>query len=407
MKASEIRVQYDDLATIAITLDRRVELTHQLLKALRRQQSILDGGVWCGSGAQAFFTEMNSHIVPSMNGLIEALEQTAGTTRQIQELMQQAETDAAALFRGEGGALADGARSGGDDGDADNGTQSAKGGSAPPGTNTVSGGTPFARGAGDSDDISPNDVTQGQLGDCFLMASLAAVAQSNPDVIRNMIKDNGDGTYTVTFKINLGGLQTLTGKRMDDYYKEHGLGHLISAQLPSMYGPDTYITKEIVVKPDFPANSSGQPLYAQFGDSAGGKPEIWVPLIEKAYAQMRGDYSDMNGGHAFNALPNITGKQAMRFSADDIKIDELADFHAKGNAIVVDTPDYTTQAALIAKATGRFDIVPNHSYYVAGVDKTAGTVTLRNPWGWHEKPVTMPLSEFGAIFKKGTITPTR
>jgi hypothetical protein len=86
-------------------------------------------------------------------------------------------------------------------------------------------------------------------------------------------------------------------------------------------------------------------------------------------------------------------------------MDELADFHAKGNAIVLDTPEYTTQAAL--NAGGRFTIVPDHSYYVTNVDKTAGTVTLRNPWGWHEKEVNVSLDEFKGIFTKGAIAPTR
>jgi hypothetical protein len=47
--------------------------------------------------------------------------------------------------------------------------------------------------------IHPNDVEQGLIGDCYLMSSMAAVADQNPDAINNMIADNGDGTYTVTF----------------------------------------------------------------------------------------------------------------------------------------------------------------------------------------------------------------
>src|SRR5690606_36561200 len=60
-------------------------------------------------------------------------------------------------------------------------------------------GKAFLSGGGDSNDIDPNDVSQGQLGDCYFIASLAAIARQNPDLIREMIRDNGDGTYTITF----------------------------------------------------------------------------------------------------------------------------------------------------------------------------------------------------------------
>lgn len=47
--------------------------------------------------------------------------------------------------------------------------------------------------------IKPDAIKQGSIGDCYFESSLAAVAKSNPEAIKNMIKDNGNGTYTVTF----------------------------------------------------------------------------------------------------------------------------------------------------------------------------------------------------------------
>jgi uncharacterized delta-60 repeat protein len=44
-----------------------------------------------------------------------------------------------------------------------------------------------------------NDVEQGNLGDCTVMASMAEVAHRNPGLIEDMFLDNGDGTYTVRF----------------------------------------------------------------------------------------------------------------------------------------------------------------------------------------------------------------
>jgi len=62
------------------------------------------------------------------------------------------------------------------------------------------------RGSGDYRDIplfphdpSPNDISQGQLGDCYLVSSLSAIAMQNPRAIKDAMRDNGDGTVTVRF----------------------------------------------------------------------------------------------------------------------------------------------------------------------------------------------------------------
>ena len=44
-----------------------------------------------------------------------------------------------------------------------------------------------------------NDVNQGESGDCYFMASLAAFAGQNPQVLEQSVVDMGDGTYTVQF----------------------------------------------------------------------------------------------------------------------------------------------------------------------------------------------------------------
>lgn len=46
-------------------------------------------------------------------------------------------------------------------------------------------------------DPSPSDVRQGVTGDCYMVALLANVARKNPDIIKESIRDNGDGTVTV------------------------------------------------------------------------------------------------------------------------------------------------------------------------------------------------------------------
>jgi len=53
---------------------------------------------------------------------------------------------------------------------------------------------------GDGDkSIRPEAVVQGEVNDCFFMAPLASVAKANPKIISDSIKQNTDGSYTVTF----------------------------------------------------------------------------------------------------------------------------------------------------------------------------------------------------------------
>ena len=50
-----------------------------------------------------------------------------------------------------------------------------------------------------SQGIVPQAVRQGRLGSCYFHAVIAALAERQQNTIRQMIRDNSDGSYTVTF----------------------------------------------------------------------------------------------------------------------------------------------------------------------------------------------------------------
>lgn len=52
------------------------------------------------------------------------------------------------------------------------------------------------------------------------------------------------------------------------------------------------------------ARKGGKTLY--FAKS-GATGETWVPLIEKAYAKLHGDYVSLSGGKALEAVEDLTG----------------------------------------------------------------------------------------------------
>ncbi len=53
-----------------------------------------------------------------------------------------------------------------------------------------------------------NDMRQGQLGDCYFIATLGALADRNPNAVKNMFVDNNDGTFTIRFLVATTGCTT-------------------------------------------------------------------------------------------------------------------------------------------------------------------------------------------------------
>lgn|GEM_PF-564158 len=47
--------------------------------------------------------------------------------------------------------------------------------------------------------VKAESVRQGKLGSCYFHSVMAALAQSNPEMVRKMIEENSDKTFTVTF----------------------------------------------------------------------------------------------------------------------------------------------------------------------------------------------------------------
>ncbi|MFT3706257.1 MAG: C2 family cysteine protease [Archangium sp.] len=203
--------------------------------------------------------------------------------------------------------------------------------------------------------IEPGDVQQGQLGDCYFPSAIAALAKADPNVLKNAIKDNGDGTYTVTFKER----DWMSGKVKDVPVKVDG---------------DLYV------------RSWGGPLYGHSANS--GEPtkmEMWFPVLEKAYAQWKGSYDAIgNGGSSADVFEAFTGAEGRSINAagnaDNVwnTITKAIDAHKPVSAGTHDDGGPVNYAN-----TG---VYGDHSYSVLGYEKSGNEryVVLRNPWGESE-----------------------
>jgi Calpain family cysteine protease len=212
-----------------------------------------------------------------------------------------------------------------------------------------------------SDGIEPNSqVNQGELGDCYFLSSVAAVAASDPGFIQSHIWENANGTYTVKLYQN--------GQPVD-----------------------------VTVLPDLP---DGGGAY----DHIPADGALYVALYEKAFAQLEGGYGNIgNGGWPQNALATITGKSTTAENWDNGSntFEQILTLGFAGNA--GSPPSLSTIQALLASGqpvtaatTGHdvwidndkndpLEVVGDHAYRVESVTTDPQTgqqmITLVNPWG--------------------------
>jgi hypothetical protein len=212
---------------------------------------------------------------------------------------------------------------------------------------------------------SMSDINQGDLGDCYLLSSLAEVADQNSGMISSMITSNGNNTYGVRFYIN---------------------------------GVAEYVT----------VNNS----LANGGSAFNSGADIWASLVEKAYVQLQasgvvtGGYVNSgnswstigNGGAPEFALEEITGasqitdlmaagtswynityNSSLSFTGYSINttaaaISAMACDLAKGDDLILSS--YTN-----ATSGGKTTLVADHAMSIYGFDSVTGMFEIRNPWG--------------------------
>jgi hypothetical protein len=229
-----------------------------------------------------------------------------------------------------------------------------------------------------TDQPSPADVKQGALGDCYLLAALAAVARANPAAIRAMIKENADGSFDVTLYKDVAIIGTSLEKRV------------------------------VHVTNTFPLDKNGDPLYAQKATGLSGKPALWVMIIEKAYAQREDGYDEIEEGDAGKALQIITGQKRTRHELDDfseLQIISTLDYLLPNSYAVTASPRRTGEDSDLAKEQDKFDIVRKHAYTVLRVEPDK-KILLRNPWGYQD-PKPMTAAEFKKFYRWFDSVPTK
>jgi Ca2+-binding RTX toxin-like protein len=216
---------------------------------------------------------------------------------------------------------------------------------------------------GDPAAISVYDINQGQMGDCFLLASIGELALFDPSWITQMIHANTDGTETVT------------------------LYRAANGSLPN-YGATSYAPAAINVTNTFPSNAvngySSRGVY-------NGQQEIWVQVLEKAVATTWGGYSAIsNGGSPSIVMEELTGCSGNYILSSSLSLQQLQTAVTAGELIVFDTQ---TSGSL------GYGLYNQHAYMFQSLTTVNGTVmvNLLNPWGSYE-PAPVPFAKVGSLF---------
>lgn len=191
---------------------------------------------------------------------------------------------------------------------------------------------------------SADDVKQGQIGNCYFLATVAGAADVSPESIRTMMTDLGDGTFAVRF---------MTGASTAKFYRVDNDLATYSA-------------------------TSTTPAYAKLG----GQGSMWVAVAEKAFAfhrRSQGTYASINGGwmnEAFTAVggTNQTSKWREDVGGTEAFLNWVEGQLNTGNMVTLGVLDYK----------GSLNLVSGHAYTVNAVQTLAdGTkqLVIRNPWG--------------------------
>lgn len=132
--------------------------------------------------------------------------------------------------------------------------------------------------------ISPNDIMQGNVGDCWLMSALSSLAEFpkfiQNETFQNIEEISTDGKYTLK----------LYNMQKRDWIKVTVDDYVPCFKKKSWFNSDV-------------------PCFAQLPQDN----ELYILLIEKAFAKLAGSYEKINGGYPSLALVVLTGCENIEY----------------------------------------------------------------------------------------------
>nr|GAT53037.1 predicted protein [Mycena chlorophos] len=225
------------------------------------------------------------------------------------------------------------------------------------------------------DGADSNDLVQGRLGDCWFLSALSTMTTSKGLIEKFCVaRDEFVGVFGFIFFRDTAWVTVI----IDDLlFTAIPKFEELSAPEQQLYHRDKKMFTTT-------ARKGGKSLY--FARS-GTEGETWVPLIEKAYAKLHGDYISLKGGFSCEAIEDMTGGVTSFVPTKDILDPDL--FWREELLLATkdrlfgcsfDNLDTTRSGKEDPTVTG---LIGGHAYSVLRAVEVRGKrfVVLRNPWG--------------------------
>ncbi|GMR57848.1 hypothetical protein PMAYCL1PPCAC_28043, partial [Pristionchus mayeri] len=200
-------------------------------------------------------------------------------------------------------------------------------------------------------DPSSSDIEQGSLGDCWLLSAMALIAE-RPDILEKILLTkvySELGVYQIRLCVD-GRWRVIT---VDDY---------------------------------FPCRKQSRTL----AFAVGRKNQLWVPLVEKAYAKALGQYAKLRAGRTVEGLALLTGApcETINLEEDDLEADLIW-----ARLLSAKEAGYVMGASCGAGAkrkvpeevSASLGLLTQHAYSILDVRQEGNNrlLRVRNPWGSH------------------------
>lgn len=196
--------------------------------------------------------------------------------------------------------------------------------------------------------IEPKDIKQGRLGDCYLLSALASISEY-PFIVKRIFETTTESSYGA-----------------------YGIWLFIDG-----------LWKCIIVDDRIPV-VDGSPIFSRANNN-----ELWVILIEKAYAKLFGSYEIIESGLTGTAMNTLTGapfEYLCRDSHSAIDSETAWKFissHLECKHLVTGSTEKSDRNV-------SFGLVSTHAYSILDCreirvgNKKERVLQLGNPWGRHE-----------------------
>jgi hypothetical protein len=193
--------------------------------------------------------------------------------------------------------------------------------------------------------IEPNDIKQGALGNCYFLASISAISEFRERIESILVENERteNGQYGV--KLYIQGVPTII---------------IVDDQLPCY------------------ANNGRQ----AFTHCNGSDNEIWVALIEKAWAKLNGSYAMTIAGLPSEGLSAMTYAPTVTYVHQKYKNEQIWDILLESERL-----DYIICTCTKgSEGLDKVGLVPGHAYTIISVYEinTLKLIKIRNPWGQFE-----------------------